>query len=91
MPAVGRSSPATARSSVDLPQPDGPEHGDDAAVGHLEGGVDDGGDAVVVDVEVVEGQHGYQAPRAGTRSRSTASITTAVAAASTTEAASAAP
>ena len=32
-PLLGRSSPATSRSKVDLPQPDGPEDGDEVVVG----------------------------------------------------------
>ena len=56
----------------------------------VDGGVDRDGVAVA-DGHVLEPQHHQNAPTPGTRSRSTASITTAVATASTTEAASAMP
>ena len=68
----------------------GAEDGEHLAVGEVERDVDDGGLAVVADRDVAEPEH-HIAPREGTRSRSTASTTRAVVAASTTDAASAMP
>ena len=36
VPAVGSSKPAIIRSTVVLPEPDGPQHGEELAVGDLE-------------------------------------------------------
>ena len=43
-PAVGRSSPAIRRNSVDLPQPDGPTMHDELALGDRERDVVERGD-----------------------------------------------
>ncbi len=87
--AVG-SSPAIARSSVDLPLPEGPRTASTAPSGTSMVASQDRGHAVEGHGDVGEAQH-HQAPSAGTRNRSTASITSAVTPASTTEAASAIP
>ena len=68
----------------------GPEDGQHGAVGDVEVDVADGRHAVVRHREVAQGQR-HSAPRDGTRSRSTASMTSAVVAASTTQAAIAVP
>ena len=46
-PASGRSSPAISRSTVVLPQPDGPSSAAHAPVLHAEGGVPQGDDALL--------------------------------------------
>ena len=50
VPAVTSSSPAIMRSSVDLPQPDGPDEHDELAVADPEAHVVDRGDASVEDL-----------------------------------------
>ena len=53
-PRWGCSSPATARSSVDLPAPLVPEQGHDLTLGHLEVDVEQHLVGAVVEVEVVD-------------------------------------
>ena len=90
-----RSRPATARSSVDLPQPDGPEHGEHLAASAARGTTSvDGGDVAEACTRQVAPRavrHVRTLPRLPTRSRSTATMTAAVTAPSTTDAASAVP
>ena len=74
-----------------LPAAGRTEHGEHLAVREGQRDVHDGGPAVVRHGDVTESSMAQKAPTDGTRRRSTASITSAVVAASTTEAASAIP
>ena len=89
-PEVVGSSPATARSSVDLPQPDGPSTASTSPSATSTVASTTAGTPSYATETSLDRQH-QNAPTDGTRSRSTASITSAVVAARTTDAASAMP
>ncbi len=92
MPEAWASRPATARSRVDLPQPDGPSTATTEPAGTARS---TWSTAAVAPKRTVRSPHveapHQNAPTEPTRSRWTANITAAVVAASTTEAAIAMP
>ena len=88
-PGGERLEPGDGPQQRGLAAARGPEHGQHLPVGQLEVDVDHGRHPVVGHRDVAQGQH--QEVPAGTCSRSTSSITPAVVAASTTDAASAMP
>ena len=91
-PGRQRLEPGDGAQQGRLAAARGAEHGEHLPGGEVERHVVDGDGVAVADGDVGElEQHRQNAPTPGTRSRSTASITTAVVAARTTEAASAMP
>ena len=90
LPASDRLQPGDRAQQGGLATAGRSEHREHLAVVEVERDVHDGGHPVVAHGHVAQAEH-HTAPSDGTRSRSTASITSAVVAARTTEAARAMP